>query len=68
MKGIYYITNAEMAKTLYIRVVIDGTAGATLTYSVESYLNRISSTSDDSFYFLIASMVNLGRVTAQVNA
>jgi len=67
-KAIYYISNLEMAKTFYVRVVIDDVAGATLTYSVESYLERISDTSDDSFFFLIASMANLGRVTAQVTA
>ena len=68
-KAIVNIKNTEMAKTFYVRVVIDDAAGATLTYSVESFFYRISDTTDDSFYYLVASLVNLGRVTAElVNA
>jgi hypothetical protein len=53
-----------MAETFYIRVVIDGEAGATLTYSVESYLARNEDTLDSSLYYLMLAAVAYGRSCA----
>lgn len=63
-KAIVSIGNTAMAKTFYIRVSVDGTAGATLTYSVETYLARNYDTLDNSLYYLMLSMVAYGRSCA----
>lgn len=41
-RGIYYVNFNEMSDTFYIRVASGNAYGDTLTYSVESYVSRIS--------------------------
>ena len=63
-KAITYVGITETATTVYARVVIDGEAGATLTYSVESFFARTKDTLDDGFYHLTLAMVAFGRSAA----
>lgn len=62
------ISNTEFAKTFYARVKVDGVAGATLTYSVETYVARMSEEADDRLFFLMNTLVAFGRVCAEVQA
>lgn len=41
-RGVYYVNFNEMSDTFYIRVASGSAYGDTLTYSVESYVSRIS--------------------------
>ena len=63
-KAIVSVGNDKMAETFYVRVLVDGTAGATLTYSVETYLARNFDTVDNTLYYLMLSMVAYGRACA----
>jgi hypothetical protein len=63
-KAITYVGIPDVATTVYARVVIDGEAGATLTYSVESFFARTKDTLDDGFYHLTLAMVAFGRSAA----
>ena len=63
-KAVLFIGLTEMADTFYARVNIDGETGATLTYSVETFFNRIKDTMDDGFYHLTLAMVAFGRSAA----
>ena len=68
-KVVYNIDYSETAKVFYFRILVDGVASdAVLAYSVEAYLNDMSSTMDNNFYYFIVSLVCFGRVTAQYNA
>ena len=61
-KAIYNISFAELGDTFYVRAVVDGEAGATLTYSVNSYALRISASCSDGLYFSIMSLAHLGQM------
>ena len=65
MKGIYNIKFAELQDVFYVRPVVDGEAGATLTYSVESYVLRISDvTSNNGLYHAAMSLACFGQKLA----
>ncbi len=61
-KAIYNISFAELGDTFYVRAVVDGEAGATLTYSVDSYVIRISESCSDGLYFAAMSLAYLGQM------
>ncbi len=61
-KAIYNISFAELGDTFYVRAVVDGEAGATLTYSVNSYALRISASCSDGLYFSVMSLAHLGQM------
>ncbi len=63
-KGIVYIDNSEILDTIYVRAVVDGEAGATLTYSVGTYVNRMQNTSDNALFYLMHAILAFGEVCA----
>lgn len=65
MKAIYDVKLGEMKDTFYVRVVVDGTAGAALTYSVDSYITRINeSSSDDATWHMTMTLAYLEQMLA----
>ena len=67
-KAIYNVGFAELGDTFYVRAVVDGEAGATLTYSVDSYVIRISESCSDGLYFAAMSLAYLGQMIEAYNA
>ncbi len=67
-KAIYNISFAELGDTFYVRAVVDGEAGAVLTYSVDSYIIRISENCSDGLYFTAMSLAYLGQMIEAYNA
>ena len=63
-KAIVYIDGADLGATFYIRVVVDGNAGATLTYSIQTYMARMMNDLDDNMYYLVQSLVLLAEAYA----
>jgi hypothetical protein len=61
MKASYNISLSEIQDVFYVRVIVDGEAGATLTYSVESYVVRVSPTADDGMYYALRALAYLGQ-------
>ncbi|MBQ8351278.1 MAG: hypothetical protein IJY20_04455 [Clostridia bacterium] len=61
MKAIYNISFSELQDVFYVRVIIDGEEGATLTYSVESYVLRISDECSDGMYNAAMALAYLGQ-------
>jgi hypothetical protein len=62
MKAIFNIAHSEIQDVFYVRVVVDGEAGATLTYSVESYVVRVSPDADDGMYNALRALAYLGQM------
>lgn len=60
-KASFDLTFAELGDTFYVRAVIDGEAGATLTYSFESYFDRVQADCDDGLYGLLSALANFER-------
>lgn len=63
-KAIVYIDGADLGATFYIRVLVDGQAGAVLTYSIQTYMARMMETLDDNTYYLVQSLVLLAEAYA----
>ena len=60
-KAIYYIGLGEVDDTFYVRAVVDGVPGATLTYSVESYILRMQMCKDVYMWHTINGLGFLGQ-------
>ncbi len=52
---------ADLDKTYYVRAVIDNVPGATLTYSLESYVSRVSMTCGEGMYHTLNALVHVSR-------
>ncbi len=64
-RGIYYVNFAELSDTFYIRVASGNAYGDTLTYSVESYVSRISMEPiGDDEYLLAAAIYDFAVAVA----
>ncbi len=63
-KGIVYINNSEILDTIYVRAVVDGEAGATLTYSVGTYVNRMQDNAGDALFYLMHAILTFGELCA----
>ena len=63
-KAIYYLDNADIETTYYIRVATgDNAYGNVLTYSVESYVCRMTMGNiSDSLYYLLQALAVLGTL------
>ena len=63
-KAIYYLDNADIETTYYIRVATgDNAYGNVLTYSVESYVCRMAMGNiSDSLYYLLQALAVLGTL------
>lgn len=69
MKAIYNVKLGDMKDTFYVRAVVDGTAGATLTYSVDSYIIRINeASSDDATWHMTMTLACLQQKLAAYQA
>ncbi|MBO5051651.1 MAG: hypothetical protein J6D31_05575 [Clostridia bacterium] len=64
-KGSVHISLADLGKTFYVRVVVDGEAGATLTYSLDSYFARMQAKVDDNQYYTLSALVTLDRALSE---
>ncbi|MBQ8351282.1 MAG: hypothetical protein IJY20_04475 [Clostridia bacterium] len=61
-KASVFVNLSELDKTYYVRVVVDEVPGATLTYSMESYVARISNTDcSEGMYQVLISLVQFSR-------
>ncbi len=62
-KAIVPVAFSEMDKTIYVRVVVDGTAGDVLTYSVETCIDRMIQeiVVDDGAYYTLRWVAAYGR-------
>lgn len=64
-KASFDISFAELGKTFYVRAVIDGEAGATLTYSFESYFDRVQDDCDFGLYYALSALATYERALAE---
>ena len=65
-KGVFEIDNSDINTTFYFRVTTDGTTyGNVLTYSVDTYVARMSDSASDSLYYAIYWMSVLGDLVAE---
>lgn len=65
-KAIVRLPLSDLDQTYYARVIVDDVAGATLTYSVESYVARISNTDcTEGMYQLIIALAQFGRAVEE---
>ena len=63
-KAIAYLSYADLGKTWYVRVTVDGTAGATLTYNVDAYMVRMLDEATDGLYYLMCALDQLKLAVA----
>lgn len=63
-KAIAYLSYADLGKTWYVRVTVDGTAGATLTYNVDAYMVRMLDEATDGLYYLMCALDQLKLAAA----
>lgn len=61
-KAVVRLALSELGKTYYVRAVVDGAPGATLTYSLESYAYRVGNTVEsEGMYQSIMALANLSQ-------
>lgn len=61
-KAIVRLPLSELGKTYYVRAVVDGAQGATLTYSLESYAYRVGNVVEsEGMYQSIMALANLSQ-------
>jgi hypothetical protein len=63
-KASFDISFAELGQTFYVRAVIDGEAGATLTYSFETYFDRVQYECDFGLYYALSALATFDRALA----
>ncbi len=68
VKAIVSINLADAGRAIYVRVKVDGTAGATLTYNLDSYYLRMEPNSNEALYALMLSMVLFHRAAVAYGA
>lgn len=61
MKASFDLSFAELGDTFYVRAVIDGTNGATLTYSFETYFDRVQDDCDFGLYGALSALATFER-------
>ncbi len=60
MKAIVDVSLADAGKVFYVRPIVDGDVGATLTYSLATYYDRVCDGEDDLSY-AISSLIQLDK-------